>query len=98
VINICFVQITILHLQINLFLEVNHEKLFFIIFLVANFLIFSANVYFDYPVNNFHYQIDINGRVGVNYHIRTVSSFSSFMIMDMQHEFSIPTVLGVLTK
>ncbi len=74
------------------------KKFFLLIFLCNSSLIFSANVYFDNPVNNYHYQIGINGRVGVNYHIMTVSSFFIVMIMGMQHRCSILMVLGTLIK
>lgn len=52
------------------------KKLFLIFcFLALNTALYSANVYFDYPVNNATYYSDINGNAGVSYHIHTVSYF-----------------------
>lgn len=51
------------------------KKLLLLFFLCASSLVFSANVYFDNPVNNAHYQLSSSGSVGVNYHIHTVSNY-----------------------
>jgi len=50
------------------------KKLYLMIFLVFNSLIYAANVYFDYPTNGSTYY-SLGGSAGVNYHIHTVSFF-----------------------
>lgn len=49
--------------------------LFLLFFLCTGSLVFSANVYFDQPVNNSHHMLNVNGSVGVSYHMLTVHFF-----------------------
>ena len=50
------------------------KKILLLFFLCTSSLVFSANVYFEYPVHGQRYTMLANGTVGVNYHIYTVGS------------------------
>ena len=51
------------------------KKLFLLLYVAFSSLLYSANVYFDYPLNGSPYYSGSSGTAGVNYHIHTVSLY-----------------------
>lgn len=51
------------------------KKLFLLLYVAFSSLLYSANVYFDYPLNGSTYYSGSSGTAGVNYHIHTVSLY-----------------------